>query len=127
MKVLSRFVCPTRPLRSLLFLPQSRKDGLKIRRVLINEKAACRTTLGSQLIPLRRAWPTSNQVACFGPVEKEAFDRIPPRSPRMINRAFSPQIPFGPETQADGLGWYGGAPSVLSFAATRATTLMGPR
>jgi hypothetical protein len=28
---------------------------------------------------------------------------------------------FGlPETQADGLGWYGGAPSVLGFTATRA-------
>jgi hypothetical protein len=25
-----------------------------------------------------------------------------------------------PETQADGLGWNGGAPSVLGFAATRA-------
>jgi hypothetical protein len=29
------------------------------------------------------------------------------------------QMPLSPETQADGLGWYGGAPSVLSFATIR--------
>jgi hypothetical protein len=28
------------------------------------------------------------------------------------------QTPLSPETQADGLGWYGVAPSVLGFAAT---------
>jgi hypothetical protein len=39
----------------------------------------------------------------------------------MIDRAFSPhRCPLAPETQADGLGWYGVAPSVLGFAATRA-------
>ena len=33
---------------------------------------------------------------------------------------FSPRrCPLAPETQADGLGWYGVAPSVLGFAAIR--------
>ena len=40
----------------------------------------------------------------------------------MIDRAFSPhRCPLSPETQADGLGWYGVAPSVLGFPATRAS------
>jgi hypothetical protein len=41
----------------------------------------------------------------------------------MMSRAFSPnRCDWAPETQADGLGWYGGAPSVLSFAATCSST-----
>jgi hypothetical protein len=43
---------------------------------------------------------------------------------RRIDRAFSPhRCPLAPETQADGLGWYGAAPSVLGFAATWSSAL----
>ncbi len=42
----------------------------------------------------------------------------------VIGRAFSPHgCPLSTETQADGLGWYGVAPSVLGFAATWSSTL----
>jgi hypothetical protein len=42
----------------------------------------------------------------------------------MVGRAFSPHKgSLAPETQADGLGCYGVAPSVLSFAAIRTSAL----
>jgi hypothetical protein len=59
-------------------------------------------------------WPPSKRDLCNGT--------------RRIDRAFSPhRCLWSPETQADGLGWYGVALSVLGFAANRAVRIQSSK
>lgn len=62
---------------------------------------------------LNGSWMAHRRLGVFGAGQSHEVKS------RTIGRAFSPPISqLSPETQADGLGWYIGAPLALSSAGT---------